>query len=365
MADGDVAERAASRESEPTRRIPVPNLLVSVEPRAEQSPPSAGWGRPRATDWQLAVESRARRVHGELAALDAVPGVERQRLVAAGALDVVDRILRDQPRWWHSVAAWWSGWRIERAWRALHEAEVAVVSADPNLAAHLPALRERVATYVHDDDRRRRALEELRPADPPTPADRAVVSDAVCATFDASDDAHAGARALRNKLVITAAALVVLNTVLGVAGILRPGMVPVCVQVVQSQRMVCPAGPSPGPVDVWLVQMLGAFGALVAGVILLIRRRPSLSPYVLIGYQALIKVLLGAGLAVVGVLALGAGVTEGLICVTSQAGLLLWSVLLGYSQQVGTRLLDNYADQVMDQVRPLPDTSTASPGTVR
>jgi hypothetical protein len=368
MADRDVAGQAASQQNDPdagTRQIAVTDLRVTVEPRAEQSPPSMGWARPRITDWQLAVESRARRIHGDLATLDDVPGVRAERMAAARALDVVDRILQDQRRWWQSAAAWWSGWHIERAWRALHEAEVAVISADPHLAAHLPALRERVATYVHDDDRRRRALEQLRPAAPPSPADRAVVADALCAAFDASDDAHAGARALRNKLVITAAALVVLNTVLGVAGIMRPGMVPMCVQVQQTPRMICPAGPAPGPVDVWLVQMLGAFGALVAAVILLIRRRPSLSPYVLIGYQALIKVLLGAGLAVVGVLGLGAGITEGLICVTSQPGLLLWSVLLGYSQQVGTRLLDNYADQVMDQVRPLPDTSGASPGTVR
>lgn len=93
---------------------------------------------------------------------------------------------------------------------------------------------------------------------------------------------------------------------------------------------------------------------MLSAVVLLLRRRPSLSPYVMVGYQALIKVLLGAALAVVGILALGAGVTTGLIGVASQAALLLWAVILGYGQQIATRLLDTYTDRVMDQARPLP-----------
>jgi hypothetical protein len=364
MADADTSEQGVARDG-PPRPARVTDIKLTVEPLAEQTPPSAGFGRPRVTDWQLAVEARARRVHADLAALDLVPGVDAERAVAAGALAVVERILQERRHWWQSIAAWWSGWCIERAWRALHEAEVAVVSADPQLAAHLPALRERVAAYVHEDDHRRKALDSLQPADPPSPTDRIVAADALRATFDASDDAHAGARALRNKLVITAAALFVLNTILGIVGIVRPGMVPMCVQTQQPGRIVCPTGSHAHAADVWLVQLLGAFGALVAGILLLVRRRPSLSPYVLIGYQAMIKVLLGAGLAVVGILALGGGVSGGLISVDSQPSLLLWSVLLGYSQQVGTRLLDNYADKVMDQARPLPDMDGAAPGTVR
>ena len=98
-----------------------------------------------------------------------------------------------------------------------------------------------------------------------------------------------------------------------------------------------------------------SFGAVLAAVVLLLRRRPSLSPYVMIGYQALIKIMLGAALAVVGILALGAGVTSGLIGIPSAAALLLWAVIFGYAQQIGTRLLDKYTDEVLDQARPLPE----------
>jgi len=34
--------------------------------------------------------------------------------------------------------------------------------------------------------------------------------------------------------------------------------------------------------------------------------------------------------------------------------LLIAAVVFGYAQQIGTRLLDNYADKLLDEVRPLP-----------
>jgi hypothetical protein len=212
--------------------------------------------------------------------------------------------------------------------------------------------------YLDETDPRRQAAERDKP-------DRAIVIDAMRAAFDASDDAHAAARALRNKLIVISVALFVLNTVLGLVGILKPGLVPMCIppsQIVPPHAL-CPTGSgTPSGWDVWMVQLFGALGATISVVLLLTRRRPDLSPYVLIGYQALIKILLGAALSVVGLLALGAGLVNGIVYVGSQAALLLWAVLFGYAQQVGTRLLDNYADRLMDEVRPLPDRITLPGG---
>ena len=46
-------------------------------------------------------------------------------------------------------------------------------------------------------------------------------------------------------------------------------------------------------------------------------------------------------------------------CPAAQAlspdGAVLWAVIFGYAQQIGTRLLDKYTDEVLDQARPLPD----------
>jgi hypothetical protein len=308
------------------------------------------------TDWQLTVESRARRVRADLAALPPAPATEVARKAAAVSLEIVDAALRSADnKWWRSGASWWSGWHIERAWRALHEAEIYLAAADPDLPAKIPGLRARVRMYLDETDPRRQAMEQPEP-------DKAMVIDALRAAFDASDDSHAAARALRNKLIVISLALLVLNTALGLIGILKPGLVPTCMppNMAVSQAL-CPTGSAtPSGWDVWMVQLFGALGATISVVLLLIRRRPDLSPYVLVGYQALVKILLGAALSVVGLLALGAGLVSGIVYVGSQAALLLWAVLFGYAQQVGTRLLDNYADRLMDEVRPLPERATTS-----
>ncbi|XVV04760.1 hypothetical protein ACQPW3_04920 [Actinosynnema sp. CA-248983] len=316
-----------------------------------------GTRRPRVTDWRLVVQSRLDRVRADLAALGTPdpldPESQQWRQVAQQEAAVVDDMInREEPRL-RTVASWWSGWHIERAWRSLHEAEIAVVAAGDGFLGRLPGLKARVAENLDEDDPRRIALEELRPGEFPLSIEREIVVDALRAAFDKSDFAHAGSRALRNKLIAASFVLFVVNTMLGIIGLAKPGLIPMCVG---SERLptVCPSGQNAAGADVWLIQVLGAFGAILSAVVLLLRRRPSLSPYVMIGYQATIKILLGAALAVIGILALGAGVTTGLIGVASQAALLLWAVILGYSQQIATRLLDSYTDRVMDQARPLP-----------
>jgi hypothetical protein len=317
--------------------------------------------KPRVTDWRLVVQSRLDRVRADLAALGPSDPVDPEgdvwRRTAEEQAAVVDRMLSDREPWWRMVPSWWSGWYIERAWRALHEAEVATISAERGFLGRLPGLRARVAQYLDDDDPRRQALEALRPGEFTPAVERAIVVDALRAAYDNSDFAHAGSRALRNKLIAASLVLFVINTVLGVVGIVKPGIIPLCVDPKENALpTVCPGGTAKATgVDVWLVQVLGSFGAVLAAVVLLLRRRPSLSPYVMIGYQALIKIMLGAALAVVGILALGAGVTSGLIGIPSAAALLLWAVIFGYAQQIGTRLLDKYTDEVLDQARPLPD----------
>ncbi|RKT70599.1 hypothetical protein DFJ66_3869 [Saccharothrix variisporea] len=309
------------------------------------------------TDWRLVVQSRLDRVRADLAALGPPDPLDLEsqqwREVARQEAAVVDDMINREESRLKTVASWWSGWHIERAWRSLHEAEIAVVAAGDGFLGRLPGLKARVAENLDEDDPRRVALEELRPGEFPLSIEREIVVDALRASFDKSDFAHAGSRALRNKLIAASVVLFVVNTLLGVIGWTQPGWIPMCVG---SERLptVCPSGKAAAGADVWLIQVLGAFGAILSAVVLLLRRRPSLSPYVMIGYQATIKILLGAALAVIGILALGAGVTTGLIGVASQAALLLWAVILGYSQQIATRLLDSYTDRVMDQARPLP-----------
>jgi hypothetical protein len=314
--------------------------------------PRFGWGG--GNDWKVVVEARLHRA--EHAARDAA--------APDAALEVVRDVLYGPNPLLGRLPAWWSGWRVERAWRALHEAEALLTADDPALAARLPNLRGQAALALSATDSRRIALDRLTPAEPPSAGDRAVVLDAVRATLDVSDEAHAAARALRNKLFVGAAVLFGLNTLLGIVGFVRPGFLPMCVERVDAPgHLACVSGgTAPSPADVWLTQVMGATGAMVSTVVLLIRRRPSLTPYVMIGYQAVIKVVLGASLAVIGVLALGAGLGVGLIGPRGQAAVLVAAIVFGYTQQLGTRLLDNYADKLLDEVRPLPVTNQPRTG---
>src|SRR5687768_1321941 len=186
-----------------------------------------GTRAPRVTDWRLVVQSRLDRVRADLAALgrpDPLDQESRQwRGVAEQEAAVVeDMVTRAESRW-RTVASWWSGWHIERAWRSLHEAEIAVVAAGSGFLGRLPGLKARVAENLEEDDPRRVALEELRPGEFPLSIEREIVVDALRAAFDASDFAHAGSRALRNKLIATSVVLFVVNTALGVIGLLKPG----------------------------------------------------------------------------------------------------------------------------------------------
>ncbi|SHG35609.1 hypothetical protein [Streptoalloteichus hindustanus] len=351
----------------PSSTVPVPVTPEPVpEPRVEpeivvKTPLGSGVsgekqararGRSRSTtDWRLAVEDRLR----VLAAEHTKQG--GTDLAVSGALDVVRRTL-DQAaatRGRRRLGAWWSGWHIERSWRALHDAEARLLAASPDLAGRLVDLRQRVAKHLPAEDMRRRAMDELNLAEAPVVSVRPVVEAALRATFDASDDAHNAVRALRNKLLLAGLALGLLNMLVGVLGTLWPGLLPLCVP---STELICPGRVgSPSAPDVWLVQLLGVLGAAVAVVVMLARQRPTLTTYRLSGYQALIKILLGATLALLGLLALGAEVVGDAVSPHSRPALLLWAVVLGYGQQVSTRLLDAHAQRIMDSAKPLPPES--------
>lgn len=99
--------------------------------------------------------------------------------------------------------------------------------------------------------------------------------------------------------------------------------------------------------------LLGAIGAAIAAVQSLLTLRQSAAPYTLSGYLALVKILLGAVFAAVGVLLfLSAGVIGSAISMANRGTLLAAAVVLGYSQQIGTRVLDTYAKRIMTDARP-------------
>ncbi|RJQ72807.1 hypothetical protein D5S17_25640 [Pseudonocardiaceae bacterium YIM PH 21723] len=296
--------------------------------------------RPQVTDWRLPVEDRLRWIEAELATHPEPPAGVPEALEEA-------RLAVEQKT--KPLVSWWTGWHVERAWRTLHFAQAKVIAADPRLATRLPALKVWIAGELDRDDPRVLALPQPDALDD---ADRVLVYDAVLGAFGEVDERHTAIRLLRNKLVVFGIALVLLlNLLVGILGSVHPELIPLC------RGQVCPAGTGASGGDVWLVQLFGTLGAVIAVVVFLLRQRPSLVPYTLIGYQAAVKLVTGAALACTGVLALSSGLFDSVIKVETRQLLLFWALVFGYAQQIGTRLLDRYADRVLGSAKPLKDAA--------
>ena len=242
------------------------------------------------------------------------------------------------------LGSWYSGADIERAWRNLHLAEARIMASSPDLAGRLPALRERTLEDLDKNDQRVKALQAIKP-DNIGANERAAVAEALKGAYSVSDNSHTAVRSLRNRLLLFGLLMLGLNLGLGAIASRFPTVLPLCVK-----DFCATGGSGPAGGDVWLVQVLGALGGAVAVVILLLRTRPSVVAYTLTPYQACIKIMLGAVLAIVGVLIAGTGVLQGIV--TNRPALLVLALILGYSQQVGTRFLDSYADTVVGKAQP-------------
>jgi hypothetical protein len=299
--------------------------------------PSREWTDEIATSrwsaWRVAVGEKLRWLQAELDARDtpAPPGVPEAMATAY-----------QSTRARSTLANWYSGANIERAWRSLHFAEARVLASSPDLAGRLPAIRERALEDLSKNDRRVKALLEVKTDNA---NDRATVVEAMRAAYSASDNSHTAVRSLRNRLLLFGLLMLGLNLCLGVLSSVSPNLLPLCVK-----DFCATGGAGPAGGDVWLVQLLGALGGAVAVVILLLRTRPSVVAYTLTPYQAIIKVMLGAVLAIAGVLIAATGVLQGIV--TTRPALLVLALILGYAQQIGTKFLDNYADAVVGKAQP-------------
>lgn len=309
--------------------------------------------RARAGSWRVMAADRLRWLECESAQLEGhgVPCVEKALGEARAALAVRRPFSQVGQR----IAAWWSGWDIERTWRALHDAEARTMAQRRDLSGLMPTLRSWIRNYLPAEDPRVKALHfDAKNA---TPAHRLALEQAIRAAFAVSDNNYDVLRGHRNKLFVATLALAVLTLILGVRTAQFPDMLPLCVDTNpadQSDVVVCPTGNQQGRSggDIWFVFLLGAIGAAIAAVQSLLTLRQSAAPYTLSGYLALVKILLGAVFAAVGLLFLTAGVLGSALTMGNRGALLAAAVVLGYSQQIGTRVLDSYAKQIMTETRP-------------
>jgi hypothetical protein len=185
--------------------------------------------------------------------------------------------------------------------------------------------------------------------------DQQVAAQVMNSACRAEDQQQLQVRHFRGVLYGASTALLVVVAVLWIVGAIHPAYFPLCWPVSGSHpAMICPTGGSkPSAADVPLVLGLGALGAALSVALNLADLKPAGVRFSLTVAQGMNKIVLGAIIAVLGIIVLRT-VTSAPGFLGTQPGLLATAVVFGYSQQLFTGLIDRQASQL---------TNAASPAT--
>jgi hypothetical protein len=269
---------------------------------------------------------------------------------------------------WSAFARTVAGSPLERTASNLDAAEAGLLRLAPveYLSGQVPSLLAHVRAHLQAGDPRRERMEEIARRMPPAAIEgfeRDVVVAAVRAASSAARREVVRVRSFRNVLYVSAACLTVAAVVLAVIGFARPDVIPLCFH--PPGKVVCPMGEtvaSTGPgVDTamrststgWgmlVVEVLGLIAAAVASATALRSIRGTTTPYSLPVALALLKLPTGALTAVLGLLLMRGSFVPGLSALDSSGQILAWAIVFGYAQQAFTRLVDQRAHAVLDQV---------------
>jgi hypothetical protein len=251
----------------------------------------------------------------------------------------------------HRLLDHWWGTSQEQAYQSLHAAEILLVDlASPDeVEVAASRMRAQVISALKSGDPRRRDAEELA-ALPPGPVKRLRLSDAMAASHGAADQAHMRLRNFRNVLCVTTLLIVILMSLFVFLVSRNPSMVPFCFTP-SAGHHVCPSGsPVPAPGDVVLVTGLGLLGGALAAAFAIRNIRGTSTPYDIPIALAALKVPTGALTAAAGLLLLRGQFVPGLSALDSQEQILAYALVLGYAQQIFTRLVDRQAQSILDNV---------------
>jgi hypothetical protein len=255
---------------------------------------------------------------------------------------------------------WW-GTSLERAYQSLHTAETLLVdllSLD-EVDAAVSRVCARALSVLEAGDPRRADVAELARL-PRGPVKRLRLKNAMATSYAAADQVHVRLRDFRNLLWVTAVLIVMLMGVLVFLVSKNPSMVPFCFTPSGDHR-VCPTGRT-GPTggDVILVAGLGLLGGALAAAFAIRNIRGTSTPYDIPIALAVLKVPTGSLTAVAGLLLLRGQFLPGLSALDSQQQILAYALVLGYAQQLFTRLVDRQAQSILESI-PSKETRVAQP----
>lgn len=275
----------------------------------------------------------------------------------------------------------WGGASHERALGNLDAVEATLLRLAPPsfLSGEMPSLLAHVNRFLPKADPRRTRVERLATkaeTEELGPAERGAVVAALHAANSQRRRDLLRVRSFRNVMLAAAALLVPLAIGLAIFGANRPDAIPLCFNPQELQKVVCPteevhlpqaqaAGSAGDPSapdidpyidravrrgDMALVEVIGLIAAIVASVVALRNIKGTSTPYSLAVALALVKIPLGALTAVLGLLLMSGGFVPGLSALDSSSQILAWALVFGFAQQLLTRLVDQRASTLLENV---------------
>jgi hypothetical protein len=200
-------------------------------------------------------------------------------------------------------------------------------------------------------------------------------------------------RSFRNILLLAALALTIGALGLIVVAVLQCQAIPLCfsaqnsvvcpLEASQVTKTKTPSNPAVSPTqgasprvdeadaaerratsswDIPLIELLGLLGAALAGARALRALRGTSTPFGLPIAVIVLKLPAGALTAVLGLLLLRGEFVPGFSALDTPGQILAWGVALGYAQQIFTRLIDEKAQNVLEEVG-TPGSSKATEGS--
>jgi hypothetical protein len=259
------------------------------------------------------------------------------------------------------------------------DADLLRLGPDSYVLGQLPGLIARMKLCLPDDDLRRKRIEAIadnQGCATVSECERDMIVAAQHAVGAESRRQVTRLRSFKSVILVTALVLALGAIGLAVFGFLAPEKLPLCFS--PDGNIVCPTsthaittqqsqGASSGQPstlgqaeidpqmrewasgwDIALVELVGLLAAAIAAAAALRKIRGTSTPFSLPVALALLKLPTGALTAVLGIVLMRGEFIPGLSALDSSAQIISWAVLLGYSQQLLTRFVDQRAQTVLD-----------------
>jgi hypothetical protein len=286
-----------------------------------------------------------------------------------------------------------TGSSLQGAATNLDAAEACILRLAPDfyLRGQMPCFLSHVQRHLTSRDPRRLRLEALSSSRRaphrglngrnPTPAlefteeERGIIVGSVRAASSAAARELMQAKSFLNALTVASLILSALAVLAGVLGWRSPDAVSLCFAPETSQgiMVVCPTAEASVPKsadgsiqaaaidsvmdrtagrgDMFTVEALGLAAAAISAAVAVRNIRGTCTPIGIPVALAMLKLPLGSLTAILGLLLMRGGFVPGLSALDSPPQILAWAVLFGYAQQAFTRLVDQQARDVLDNIQ--------------